>query len=148
MQIIKGLKITGATVLLGFATLLIAAGLYAPLNGSISKQRQVEQSSACLLMGVPMAVWGGWIVRGLRRDKQKEAQDRLNAAFTKLLALDHGRITTLAFSLESGLTGAAAKAYLDDRAREFNANFDVDEEGNLAYRFHVGKFNQGKFNQA
>ena len=137
----KGVKIVWSSILLSLGLICVAAGLYAPLNSSISQQERVEQSSACLLFGVPMVVWGGWIFRGLGREKREAAHDRLKAAFAKLLAENQGQITLLAFSLETGLSGAAAKAYLNDRAKEFDAKFDVDEEGNLSYRFHVGKFN-------
>jgi len=37
----------------------------------------------------------------------------------------------------TGLTGEMAKTYLDERAREFSANFDVDDEGNLFYCFNL-----------
>jgi hypothetical protein len=134
---IKGLKITGASILVGLGTLFLAAALYAPFDSSSSYQKRLDGGVACLVFGVPMVAWGGWIFRGLGRDKQKALSDRLNATFAKLLADNRGQITLLGFALEAGLDGTAAKAYLDDRAKEYNANFDVDEEGNLTYRFHI-----------
>ena len=136
----KPLKIIWATVLLSLGIVLIGSGIYAPFNSAISKQEQREEAIACLVFGVPLAAWGGWIVLGLRQDKQQQERDRLNAAFSKLLTQSDGRITTLAFSMETGLPGEMAKVYLDERAKEFDANFDVDDEGNVNYRFHVGKF--------
>lgn len=136
----KPLKTIWATVLLSLGIVLIGSGIYAPFNSAISKQEQREEAIACLVFGVPLAAWGGWIVLGLRQDKQQQERDRLNAAFSKLLTQSDGRITTLAFSMETGLPGNMAKVYLDERAKEFDANFDVDDEGNVNYRFHVGKF--------
>ena len=136
----KPLKTIWATVLLSLGIVLIGSGIYAPFNSAISKQEQREEAIACLMFGVPLAAWGGWIVLGLRQDKQQQERDRLNAAFSKLLTQSDGRITTLAFSMETGLPGNMAKVYLDERAKEFDANFDVDDEGNVNYRFHVGKF--------
>lgn len=136
----KPLKTIWATVLLSLGIVLIGSGIYAPFNSAISKQEQREEAIACLVFGVPLAAWGGWIVLGLRQDKQQQERDRLNAAFSKLLTQSDGRITTLAFSMETGLSGEMAKVYLDERAKEFDANFDVDDEGNVNYRFHVGKF--------
>ena len=136
----KPLKIIWATVLLSLGIVLIGSGIYAPFNSAISKEEQREEAIACLVFGVPLAAWGGWIVLGLRQDKQQQERDRLNAAFSKLLTQSDGRITTLAFSMETGLSGEMAKVYLDERAKEFDANFDVDDEGNVNYRFHVGKF--------
>lgn len=136
----KPLKTIWATVLLSLGIVLIGSGIYAPFNSAISKEEQREEAIACLVFGVPLAAWGGWIVLGLRQDKQQQERDRLNAAFSKLLTQSDGRITTLAFSMETGLSGNMAKVYLDERAKEFDANFDVDDEGNVNYRFHVGKF--------
>lgn len=136
----KPLKIIWATVLLSLGVILIGSGIYAPFNTAISKEEQKGEAIACLVFGVPLAAWGGWIVLGLRQDKQQNERDRLNAAFSKLLTQGDGRITTLAFSLETGLAGQMAKVYLDERAKEFDANFDVDDQGNVNYRFHVGKF--------
>ena len=136
----KPLKTIWATVLLSLGIVLIGSGIYAPFNSAISKQKQREGAIACLVFGVPLAAWGGWIFLGLRQDKQQQERDRLNAAFSKLLTQSDGRITTLAFSMETGLPGEMAKVYLDERAKEFDANFDVDDEGNVNYRFHVGKF--------
>ena len=136
----KPLKTIWATVLLSLGIVLIGSGIYAPFNSAISKEEQREEAIACLVFGVPLAAWGGLIVLGLRQDKQQQERDRLNAAFSKLLTQSDGRITTLAFSMETGLPGNMAKVYLDERAKEFDANFDVDDEGNVNYRFHVGKF--------
>ena len=136
----KPLKTIWATVLLSLGIVLIGSGIYAPFNSAISKEEQREEAIACLVFGVPLAAWGGWIVLGLRQDKQQQERDRLNAAFSKLLTQSDGRITTLAFSMETGLSGEMAKVYLDERAKEFDANFDVDDEGNVNYRFHMGKF--------
>ena len=138
----KPLKIIWATVLLSLGGILLGSGIFATFNSSISKEEQREQAIACLVFGMPLAAWGGWIVLGLSQDKQRAERDRLNAAFSKLLIQGDGRITPLAFSLETGLAGQMAKVYLDERAKEFDANFDVDDQGNVNYRFHVGKFDQ------
>jgi len=138
----KPLKIIWATVLLSLGGILLGSGIFATFNTSISKEEQREQAIACLVFGVPLTAWGGWIVLGWSQDKQRAERDRLNAAFSKLLIQGDGRITPLAFSLETGLAGQMAKVYLDERAKEFDANFDVDDQGNVNYRFHVGKFDQ------
>ncbi|MBM0743273.1 hypothetical protein JOY44_16915 [Phormidium sp. CLA17] len=138
----KLLTTVWATVLLSLSVVLIGSGIYAPFNTDISRKERKEGAIACLAFGVPLAAWGGWIVLGLRQDKQQQQRDRLNTAFSKLLDQGDGRITTLAFSMETGLSGKLAKVYLDERAKEFDANFDVDDQGNVNYRFYVGKFDQ------
>jgi hypothetical protein len=39
--------------------------------------------------------------------------------------------------METGLDGQTAKAYLDSRAKEFNAAYNVIEEGSFSYYFNV-----------
>ncbi|HTL88576.1 MAG TPA: hypothetical protein VL134_04195 [Leptolyngbya sp.] len=134
----KNLKAVWASGLMGLGIFFVAAGLYAPFNSSISQQKQRDEFAACLILGLPLAGWGGWIHWGLRRDRQQKSLEALKAAFHKLVTQNNGRVTILAFSLETGLTGTAAKAYLDQCAQEFQGNFDVDEEGNITYRFHLG----------
>ena len=87
----------------------------------------------------PIAISQQLISEDQRRSrKQQEEHDRLQSTFFKLLKQGNGRITPLGFAMETGLTGAMAKAYLDERAEEFTANFDVDDEGNMSYRFNLG----------
>lgn len=39
--------------------------------------------------------------------------------------------------METELDGDAAKAYLDTRAKEFNAAYNVTEEGSFSYYFNL-----------
>lgn len=133
---IKIIKTTGAALLLGLGAILLAAGFYAPFDSENKPEERTETLIACLVFGVPLTAAGGWLVWGLSRDKQQATQDHLQATFAKLLKQNQGRITVLDFALESKLSGQLAKAYLDERSKEFNANFDVDDEGGITYRFH------------
>jgi ribosomal protein L7/L12 len=124
-----------AGVLLGIGvpiTLLAVTDVANPK--SIDREGSV---AALCFFGIPPIALGSWLLfDGQRRSKQEE-YDRLQSTFFKLLKQGDGRITALGFAMETGLTGAIAKAYLDERAEEFTANFDVDEEGNMSYRFNL-----------
>ncbi len=89
-----------------------------------------------LVLGLPPTLIGGWLAQSLY--KQQKERDHLQATFFKLIRQGDGRLTTLDFSMETGLDGKSAKAYLDERAIEFDAAFDVDENGNQFYRFRKG----------
>ena len=65
-------------------------------------------------------------------------QERLRSTFFRLLQEGNGHLTVLKFAMTTGLEGEAAKSYLNDRAREFNASFNVSEEGKLSYYFDLG----------
>jgi hypothetical protein len=57
--------------------------------------------------------------------------------FYTLLLKNAGTITPIGFAMQSGLNGAETKTFLDDRAREFNANYEVTAQGDVVYVFDV-----------
>ena len=87
------------------------------------------------VLGLPAAAWGGWLARRLYRQRQQEAIDRLYSTFYRLLKEGNGKITVMRFALEAQLSAAVAKQYLDEKAKEFDADFGVSEEGGIFYYF-------------
>lgn len=97
-----------------------------------------------LIFGVPTLVLGGWLTLSLYRRSQQEKKalnqemsDRLQSTFYRMIQENNGRITLLSFAMHSELPAKTARQYLDDRAREFNANFKVNEDGAVSYHFDV-----------
>ncbi|MCL1467524.1 hypothetical protein [Argonema galeatum] len=133
----KLLKKVSAVLVTGFGSVCVLAGIYAPFNPDISRQEKIEEATACLLIGVPLTGWGLWIWRGLARQRDKEVQDRLQSIFYRLIQQENGEITVLRFAMEAQLPGKEAKKYLDEKAKEFLANFDVTETGDISYRFDL-----------
>lgn len=95
-----------------------------------------------LILGVPSVLLGGWLALGAYRQGQQEkkaiaqqAGDRLHSAFFELLQAGNGYVTILQFALEAQLTATAARQYLDEKAKEFDATFDVSNEGAISYYF-------------
>ncbi|MHC5725165.1 MAG: hypothetical protein ACYTXY_13700, partial [Nostoc sp.] len=89
-----------------------------------------------LIFGVPSLTLGTWLALGLyrqsRQDKKalnQQVSDRLQSIFYEMLQENQGRVTVLSFAMQSQLPAANARQYLDDKAKEFNANFKVNEEG-------------------
>ena len=66
---------------------------------------------------------------------QQQVSDRLQSVFYQMLQENHGRVTVLGFAMHSQLPAAAARQYLDEKAKEFNANFQVNEEGGCIISF-------------
>jgi hypothetical protein len=96
------------------------------------------------IFGVPTMVLGGWLSFSLyRRSKieqkalQQQASDRLQSLFYQMLQENHGRLTVLGFAMQSQLPAPVAREYLDEKAKEFNANFKVNEEGGVSYHFDI-----------
>ncbi|MFN6485071.1 MULTISPECIES: hypothetical protein [unclassified Nostoc] len=97
-----------------------------------------------LIFGVPTLTLGTWLALGLYRQSRQEKKainqqvsDRLQSIFYEMLQENHGRVTVLGFAIQSQLPAAHARQYLDQKAKEFNANFKVNEEGAVSYHFDV-----------
>ncbi|MEH1836024.1 MAG: hypothetical protein V7L29_29235 [Nostoc sp.] len=97
-----------------------------------------------LIFGVPTLTLGTWLALGLYRQSRQEKKalnqqvsDRLQSIFYEMLQENHGRVTVLGFAMQSQLPAAHARQYLDEKAKEFNANFRVNEEGAISYHFDV-----------
>lgn len=126
------------------ATLLLLVGVPVTILGTseildpkISEQDRGEAIAAVVLLGVPPTLLGGWMIWWSRQRSRRLEQDRLRTTFFRLLQENDGSVTALRFSMETGLDGRSAKTYLDERAKEFNALYNVTEEGNLSYRFEL-----------
>jgi hypothetical protein len=103
-----------------------------------------DSAVALLFFGIaPMALGFGLLVDGKRRQQQFQS-GHLDDVFYMLLRQNSGTITPLALAMQSGLNGAEAKTFLDDRAREFNANYEVTAQGDVVYVFDVSGLPQGK----
>ena len=102
-----------------------------------ASQDDRDQAIGCLVGGIPITAWGAWLAWGLYRQRQKEERDRLQAIFYHLLKQGHGSVTVLKLAMEAKLSGADAKQYLDAKAKEFGATFDVTDRGSIAYEFDL-----------
>jgi predicted transcriptional regulator len=103
-------------------------------------QQQYKQEAVALflLMGMPSLLSASGIFWQDHRNFRQQEQNRLRATFFNLLQENNGHITTLRFAMAAGLEGRVAKAYLDDWAKEFNAAYNISEEGNVIYHFDLG----------
>ncbi|MBW4614180.1 MAG: hypothetical protein KME21_13075 [Desmonostoc vinosum HA7617-LM4] len=103
-----------------------------------------ETAAGFLMFGVPSTILGGWLTLGLYRQSRQEKKliqqqlsDRIQSTFYQMLLENDGRITVLNFAIQSQLPAATARQYLDDKAKEFHANFQVNEEGAVSYHFDI-----------
>lgn len=95
--------------------------------------------SVLTILGVPPMAMGMGLFLGSRQKYVPGQAKRLQQTFFRLLQEDGGCITLLRFSMATGLSGDQAKAYLDQRALEFDAIFTATAQGSVAYVFDVGK---------
>jgi hypothetical protein len=97
-----------------------------------------------MIFGIPTLLLGGWLSLGLysqgkqeKKALQKQTSDRLQSLFYKMILENHGRVTLLGFAMQSELPATVAKEFLDERAKDFNANFKVSEDGIVSYYFDL-----------
>ena len=124
-------------VLLGIGIPISLVGTTEALNPKNTAGDREGAFIVALMFGLPPTAFGSWLLfSNVRRSKQEE-RDRLRASFFRLLQENSGHLTVLRFSMETGLEGQAAKMYLDSRAKEFNAAYNVTEEGSFSYYFNL-----------
>lgn len=93
----------------------------------------IRQLLPLLQIALPLLLVGWWWQR--RRRLQTRQQSRLHDVFYRLLQAHHGRITLLDFAMTAAIPAIAARHYLDNRAKEFAARFEVTEQGDVVYVF-------------
>ncbi|MBD1910772.1 MULTISPECIES: hypothetical protein [unclassified Leptolyngbya] len=129
-------------VLAGFlfaigAPMLIGAICLLP-NPNATKEDK-EAGLGLLVLGVPPLVGAGLLVWNLRHtagQAEESKEQKLEQSFLRVLQANGGVITPLRLAAETGMPISDAKTYLDEKAQELNATFDVSEEGGITYRFH------------
>lgn len=97
-----------------------------------------------LVFGLPTATLGGWLALSLYRQGknekkalQQQSEERLQSIFYQTIEKNNGRVTLLGFAMQSQLPATEARDFLDRKAKEFNANFRINEEGAISYHFDV-----------
>ena len=97
-----------------------------------------------IIYGVPTMILGGWLSLGLygqskneKKALQQQLSDRLQSNFYQLLQENNGRVTVLGLAMNCQLPAADAQEYLDMKAKEFNADFQVSEKGAVSYHFDI-----------
>ncbi|WP_421658321.1 hypothetical protein [Leptothermofonsia sp. ETS-13] len=87
------------------------------------------------LLRLLMPVLIGWWVWRRWHKVQQSQRDKLNEVFYELLQEHQGQITVLDFAMTAKVSAIAARNYLDTRAKEFAAHFEVTERGDVFYLF-------------
>ena len=135
----------------GAATLLLFVGI--PLSAvclamMMSPNQTADEREDALItffiVALPPTALGGWLAWGLRQEHQRKLtaqsaaeNDRLQSVFFRVLEENRGETTILRLAKEAKISGEEARAYLDRKAVEFDATFEVGEQGEITYQFHL-----------
>jgi hypothetical protein len=75
----------------------------------------------------------------LYQQQQKNKLAHLDSVFYRLIKENQGRVTALDLAMNAKLPGEKVQEYLDERAKEFAADFEVTEQGGILYYFQVAQ---------
>ncbi len=114
-------------------SLLYVTGAIATLSLSFAAVRAVVP---LLIWLVPMGcgLCGLWAWRRYQW-QLVQRQKALDGVFYELLRQHQGRMMVLDLAIATQLTAAAAQQYLDTKAREFTARYEVTQTGDVFYTF-------------
>ncbi|MGB3207918.1 MAG: hypothetical protein WBB28_23285 [Crinalium sp.] len=83
---------------------------------------------------------GKWLMNNKKVEIEPEtskALEQLQATFYRIVKVNNGYVTVMRLAAETGLPGKTAQLYLDAQAKEFNASYEVNEKGDIVYRFPI-----------
>lgn len=72
---------------------------------------------------------------GKKKGKTEEMEIHLHKIFYELLESKNGYLTALNLAMESQVSGKIANEFLIQKAKEFNHQIIVDNDGGMAYKF-------------
>ncbi|MFW6359508.1 MAG: hypothetical protein ACOC0N_09920 [Chroococcales cyanobacterium] len=130
----KALKkaVAGFFLTVGFFLLLVPA--YVAIKENPTKQDKLDARSG-LILGFPIMFWGIWLAQSAKKQNEDESSDRLQSIFYSLLEEGQGQVSVMRFAMESNLSSSEAERYLMAKAKEYDADFEVNHEGVIYYRF-------------
>lgn len=131
------IKTIGAGLLLLLGFWCLGRALETSLNRNPHVLEKRETVTAGVLLGIPAIAGGSWGLWAMRRQRRQQIAQHLRQTFFQSVQAGRGRVTPLQFAIAANLDGAAANAYLHERSLEYSATFDIDDDGNITYCFHL-----------
>lgn len=98
-------------------------------------QENRDKALAGLVFGLPLTISGGWLIWNLSQQHQQQKENYLRSKFFHLIEKGNGSVTALNFAMEATISGAEARKHLENYSKEFDADFEVTEEGSIIYKF-------------
>ncbi|BAY20194.1 hypothetical protein NIES21_60640 (plasmid) [Anabaenopsis circularis NIES-21] len=139
MRLIKKLL---ALCFLGFGVPFSMLVFLEIMNPKAAPKDKEGAVAALIIFTIPSTIIGSWLSWSLiQQSRQEQAllvaskQQRLQSLFLELIEQNAGRITVLQLAKNADISTQSAKKYLDEKALELSADFEVNENGNISYRF-------------
>ena len=123
-------KVMGVLLLLGGGT--VSLGLMVTIVASqVAGAGLAVLSVLLVFFGLAPVILGGWLLRTGLRAEQRVIREQ----FFQLLYTSQGRMSVLDFARAARLEPAIARHHLDIWAKEFAAEFEVNDRGEIYYVF-------------
>jgi hypothetical protein len=110
------------------------------LDSNTTPEDREGALAALFILGLPPTGIAAYLIFDLKHSqKNKVSKNQINKEqiFLKILAENAGEITVLKFAVEAQLSFEQAREYLDNQAKQLNADFSVNDEGGIIYKFYV-----------
>ena len=82
---------------------------------------------------------GAWTIWSSYQQIKQRKKAYLQEVFSQLLEENNGCITALDLAMKGNISAPAAKKYLERRAQEFAAEFEMNQQGGILYLFTTAK---------
>lgn len=122
--------------------LIVAADTVMDAEEPVDEKRSILLGLV-ILAGAPATVGGVityslWQSHHYQKATTEDQQAELTKqAFYQLVEAEGGAVTVFQFAKAANIDAQAARAYLDEQATAFNANFEVGDNSEIIYRFPV-----------
>jgi len=87
------------------------------------------------ILQVVIPMLAGWWIWQRYEIGQQAQRETLNTSFYHLIQTHQGQVTILDLAMTAHVSAIAARQYLDSKAKEFSAQFEVTDQGDLIYLF-------------
>lgn len=135
-----------AGILISFSLLVTFLAIRAIADPQTPQNDKEDFFEVMVFYGWTPGILGVFLVRNVLQTEKKEKEslaakerERLQAIFYSLLKEHKGELPFLLFAMETKLSPDEAREYLDQKVKEFRGSSEVDDRGEIIYRFNVSK---------
>jgi predicted HTH domain antitoxin len=135
MKILKKI-LAGSFLTIGLAILLL--GTIQLTDSKLKSEDKEGALETIVLLGLPSTAIGIWIIWSLQQQHQQELKKlklQKEQLFLRLLEQEEGIITITKFAVAAQISIEESKQYLEEKAKQLNANFENSDKEGIIYRF-------------
>lgn len=136
-QPMKVIKLLSGSFLFAFGGLFLLAALLIPFDKTETPEDRNSALLGCLILGLPMTTGGSFLLWSVAENRRQTKRDRLQSSFYQILKENNGDITVMRLAMATKVSGDEAQQFLTEKAKEFNADFKVTENGSVVYKFDI-----------